>query len=162
MWQVLMALELSCVLGVVGGAILAGPFWLFGALAGAMYATPVGFVIGAIAGLRDWRSRCVLIACSCQFLGALTSGFGFAYFTNSGPPDWAFHGSIAGAIVGMIAAEAVRHAGKRLRYPLACAGCGYDLRGNVTPVCPECGEGVPADQMRLIEAARFAQESEKR
>jgi hypothetical protein len=31
----------------------------------------------------------------------------------------------------------------RLRVPYSCAGCGYNLTGNVSGVCPECGTSVP-------------------
>jgi uncharacterized RDD family membrane protein YckC len=31
--------------------------------------------------------------------------------------------------------------------PRACQGCGYDLRGNVSGICPECGKALSAEQM---------------
>lgn len=31
-----------------------------------------------------------------------------------------------------------------------CLACGYDLRGNESGVCPECGRLIPTPQMRLI------------
>ena len=37
----------------------------------------------------------------------------------------------------------------RLRNCL-CKRCGYDLRGSVDIVCPECGTGVPDRQRRRI------------
>ena len=30
----------------------------------------------------------------------------------------------------------------------ACRGCGYDLRGNVSMVCPECGRAVTVGELR--------------
>lgn len=33
-----------------------------------------------------------------------------------------------------------------VRDPLACASCGYDLRGNLTGVCPECGRPIGVHQ----------------
>jgi hypothetical protein len=35
-----------------------------------------------------------------------------------------------------------RHARRRRRSQGRCAACGYDLRGNVSGRCPECGEAV--------------------
>ena len=32
---------------------------------------------------------------------------------------------------------------RRARERGICAGCGYDLRGNVSGVCPECGSPIP-------------------
>jgi hypothetical protein len=52
-------------------------------------------------------------------------------------PWWlALYGSFAGAILfgGLLLACAPRRS-----RPHECAACHYDLRGNVTGVCPECG-----------------------
>lgn len=31
-----------------------------------------------------------------------------------------------------------------------CLGCGYDLRGNDSGTCSECGEAIPTDQLRYL------------
>lgn len=32
-----------------------------------------------------------------------------------------------------------------------CAGCGYDLNGNVSGVCPECGLAIAVEEVRTVE-----------
>ncbi len=32
------------------------------------------------------------------------------------------------------------------RSPLACRKCGYNLTGNESGICPECGEPIPSEQ----------------
>lgn len=34
--------------------------------------------------------------------------------------------------------------------PGHCLGCGYNLTGNVSGVCPECGMRIPAEKMKLV------------
>ena len=41
------------------------------------------------------------------------------------------------------------------RYDLHCNGCGYDLRGQVAPRCPECGAAMDDAQRRILETGRF-------
>jgi rRNA maturation endonuclease Nob1 len=41
--------------------------------------------------------------------------------------------------------EAIRHLRGRLTEMGRCAGCGYNLTGNTTGVCPECGAAMPAE-----------------
>lgn len=36
----------------------------------------------------------------------------------------------------------------RTRSPGMCAECGYNLTGNVTGICPECGTAIPEEQHR--------------
>jgi len=38
--------------------------------------------------------------------------------------------------------------------PTSCGGCGYDLTGNVSGVCPECGERVVDEENYPIDAAK--------
>ena len=147
MLNLLLAIGLSFLFGILGGGILAGPFWLFGVIAGPMYAVHAGVVIGAVAWVRRWQTRSVWIACLSEFFGALLVGYGTAWVFAVGPPDYAVIGQIGGTLLGMVLAEVC----KRPQVdPIACQECGYSLRGNVSGVCPECGQAVPSDQMKTL------------
>ena len=41
------------------------------------------------------------------------------------------------------------------RCELHCNGCGYDLRGQVAPRCPECGATMDDTQRQILETGRF-------
>lgn len=43
------------------------------------------------------------------------------------------------AVPGLLAAMTARYLPPRLRSASQCRGCGYDVTGVVTKVCPECG-----------------------
>lgn len=61
-------------------------------------------------------------------------------------------GNLALVITGAIALKRVEVAIRRrfdVRWrPDHCAACGYNLTGNVTGVCPECGKPLPEEQHR--------------
>ena len=38
---------------------------------------------------------------------------------------------------------------RRPRKPGTCHACGYNLTGNTSGVCPECGTAIPANQQRI-------------
>jgi hypothetical protein len=40
----------------------------------------------------------------------------------------------------------------------ACRTCGYNLTGNVSGICPECGEPIPADVLSRVQLAAMARE----
>ena len=63
---------------------------------------------------------------------------------------WAPHWALAAAAAALPAARLVRiaRARRRLRRNL-CPACGYDLAGNVSGVCPECGVSVVAPRTEL-------------
>jgi hypothetical protein len=74
-----------------------------------------------------------------------------------------FRGSVAlGAIVGLTPVLAVLAFRRSMRYSLRreltkvglCASCGYDLTGNTSGQCPECGARVPAPGMTLCMSCR--------
>lgn len=52
----------------------------------------------------------------------------------------------------IVYSSARRRAWRMPRNLHLCA-CGYDLRGNVSRICPECGEIVSDDVMRILEAS---------
>ena len=72
--------------------------------------------------------------------------------------EWLIHAGILGAVFLFIAL--LHHIGRRpsLRARFTsfprCARCAYDLTGNLSGVCPECGTPVtPADNLSAREAA---------
>lgn len=132
--------------GFLAGAILARPWWFFGASLGAVYGGMAGLLLGAMAAVRVWPGLSICVACGAQFVGALTVGFGMSWIdAQSGPPDYAVFGMLGGGTVGIVLAEVVRHryyqSGAEAYVPL-CPQCGYSLRGNVSGTCPECGTPV--------------------
>ncbi|MCB9867033.1 MAG: hypothetical protein H6816_10425 [Phycisphaerales bacterium] len=60
-----------------------------------------------------------------------------------GLPAWVF--AVPGLILLLIPVLAVRRHRLRLRWQRYCRTCGYDLTGNTTGVCSECGAFLPAD-----------------
>ena len=54
------------------------------------------------------------------------------------------------ATVGLIAMPLSR----RQPDPRLCTRCGYDLTGNVSGTCPECGTGVAAAQLKELTITR--------
>ncbi len=139
----LLAAAANILSGLIAGAILAGGFWLFGAIAGAFYGSLAGVVLGAVAAIRNWSIFSIGVACTAQFSGALVVGFGMSWVDpRSGPPDYAVAGMLAGGAVGVALAEVVhrtiRRGKTRTDGPL-CPRCGYSLRGNISGRCPECG-----------------------
>jgi len=54
---------------------------------------------------------------------------------------------LCGAVIGNIAYRVLRTS-RVFMSATDCAGCGYDLTGNVSGRCPECGRRVDMEQMR--------------
>lgn len=50
-------------------------------------------------------------------------------------------GTLMGPVVGLLLALAGLQPNRGNAGP-ACRNCGYNLTGNVTGICPECGEGM--------------------
>ena len=46
------------------------------------------------------------------------------------------------AVAGSVAALGCRRQGRRRPQAGRCPGCNYDLRGNTSGRCPECGRGI--------------------
>lgn len=147
---VLLGLVLSTLLGAVGGGILALPFWPFGLILGLILAAPVGPVIGSAIWLLRRPPWAIVIACLCQFCGALILGFGLPGPVSDDGFFGACFGQILGAIVGILAATFWKVVPWQMRPTTKCRECGYDLRGNVSGVCPECGTEIADDQVNLI------------
>lgn len=158
---VLLGFVLSALLGAVGGGILALPFWPFGLILGLILAAPVGPAIGSAIWLLRRPPWAVVIACLCQFCGALILGFGLPGPVSGDGFFGACLGQILGAIVGVLAVL-VWPVARRLR-PTQCRQCEYELWGNLSGVCPECGTVIPDDQLHLIRdlaAARWTRKED--
>lgn len=85
-----------------------------------------------------------------------------ALFAWAGDPDrptfaalpafnWIFYAAMGGFLVGLIA---MIYPARRLqRRADRCATCNYDLTGNLSGTCPECGQPTPAELRRRRDAA---------
>ncbi|HRS26909.1 MAG: hypothetical protein KBH81_02265 [Phycisphaerae bacterium] len=69
------------------------------------------------------------IQAACRAVGHIT-GFGVASFNVLAAPA-------VGVLVGVVARCCERR--RRRVTPIACNNCGYDLTGNTSGRCPECG-----------------------
>jgi hypothetical protein len=125
-----------------------GSGWPLGLVAGLMLASPVGFVVGLLIWILKRPRHAVVVACLCQFSGLLILGLGFRDPSAGDEVGWAMCGQILGAVAGVVVALAWP-ATLRLR-PTQCRQCGYELHGNVSGVCPECGTKIADDQLELI------------
>jgi hypothetical protein len=93
----------------------------------------VGTIVGILAGFAE------------ALITAIEAGdyWGTAWlhYSQVGFAGWAF-----GAVGGYIVAKrvATRRDGRRMRRQSQglCIRCGYNLKGNVSGCCPECGEPV--------------------
>lgn len=70
-------------------------------------------------------------------------------YAGAGWPAWvriAFPSSVAAVVGAGYAVFLIRTARRYLpaELPGHCRGCGYDLAGNVSGVCPECGKPMDA------------------
>lgn len=143
---------LALVAGMIGGGIMAGPFWYFGMIIGMIYASPVGFVVGGILGAARRPIQGVFIACAFHFAGAVLFGLLLGWATRLCDPFIAANiGQVCGAVAGLVAGLLYR---PRVRDPLLCVQCGYNLTGNESMRCPECGQDIPPEQMETIQDLR--------
>jgi hypothetical protein len=60
-----------------------------------------------------------------------------------GLPAWVF--ALPGFVCLLIPARAARKHRQRLKWLRYCRGCAYDLTGNTSGSCPECGLPLPAE-----------------
>ena len=106
--------------------------------------------LGLYAGIRGRR-----------LAGWTMSGVGIdlAYDVAAGvslADQWLIHGAILAAVLLFIAAlhKVGRRASLRARFATSrrCARCAYDLTGNVSGICPECGSPIRTTPL----AARLA------
>ena len=80
-----------------------------------------------------WRVALVWLAICFAFVGGIYGGLPLEVV---GLPAYALC-----AILGIAIAENAERV-KRRRAMGICVGCGYDLTGNVSGVCPECGRAA--------------------
>jgi len=71
-----------------------------------------------------------------------------------GVPIWLLAVVMAGVWVGQL--RVVMSRGRRTK-PGCCTTCGYDLTGNVSGVCPECGGEVKQGKGRVERVREFAE-----
>ncbi len=90
----------------------------------------------------------VIVAPVAAFLGLFPLGLIIfllapGYLFNEGPPDWLGAVYFVVWIGGAFLLACRGHfPGTAIFKPGRCAKCDYDLRGNTSGVCPECGEHV--------------------
>jgi hypothetical protein len=65
--------------------------------------------------------------------------------------NWIFYSALGGLVIGLLAViYPVRRSPRRSD---RCATCNYDLTGNISGICPECGQPTPAEARRRRDAA---------
>ncbi len=137
--QLFIGIGLIAVYGALGGMVLGGPFMGCGLLAGPILALPLGIPF-ALVCVR-WHLSALLVASS-QAAGAIALGLIGIHFLVPADSSWAWLGQLLGGTLGVVVAFRTREAEIT---PGTCTECGYNLTGNVSGVCPECGAEVPED-----------------
>lgn len=131
----LMGCLLAVVAGGIGGYILqGGPLAGCGGMMGALLALPLG---GVFAGICMRYRLSVWIVCASQLAGALALGLPqHRYVPFLGDLGWPLLGQFVGGACGALIAFGFRRPTIRAGH---CRHCGYNLTGNVSGRCPECG-----------------------
>ena len=116
-----------------------GPRIVYVTSEGGSYACST-FVRPGARGVRwGWGSY----AKRCRAARAARSLVHFAFGPEAGAHDFVVPQWIVPAVfVALPAARISRRSRRRRASGSACRGCGYDLTGNVSGVCPECGYDV--------------------
>ncbi len=81
------------------------------------------------------RGILVLIGAGCTLLAALWFGWGLLLSVTEGDWDWALGFIAAGLLVYIV----FRSRTPPVSEPGHCRKCNYDLIGNTSGICPECG-----------------------
>ncbi|MHC4610757.1 MAG: hypothetical protein ACYS7M_10475, partial [Planctomycetota bacterium] len=55
------------------------------------------------------------------------------------------------AVPGVLAAMMLLAGRRRVAKPGHCRSCGYNLQGNTSGICPECGQEIPPPPCRTVE-----------
>ena len=86
---------------------------------------------------RAWRLRrsaaIVVLSAMGLTLTMLRRSDAWRRLLDDDPGGWGVIGIVLGTVLFL---HAAMHRPRRAR---ACRSCGYDLRGNVSGICPECG-----------------------
>ncbi len=128
-----------CMYGAIFGTFMIdfGRSWPLAATCGLVLAGVSGTGFAAICA---WKHLSVWVVCACPVIGA---GVGMQiYYHAVGDPVMLYAGlvgQVAGGIAGLLIAWMLRPA---VVLPGHCGNCGYNLTGNVSGRCPECGEAV--------------------
>ena len=96
------------------------------------------------AGRRAFRRPVVWLAVLGQAAVVLVGSLAVAPMIRSGVPIWvsALAASAIGAGATLALVQVALHAARQYLFRELlgrCRGCGYDLTGNASGVCPECG-----------------------
>jgi hypothetical protein len=110
----------------------------------------VAFVLLPVAG--PWRRQLgqFCIAASVLALAAWASDDNHPRLLSVPAPDWIMFASLAGLVAGVVAVVIpIRSPMRRMNH---CRVCDYDLTGNVSGICPECGNPTPTEIRRRRDA----------
>ena len=108
---------------------------------GGCYACSTFFRPGARGVVWSWGSYAKRCGAARAARSLVHFGFGPE---SAGAHDFVVPQWIVPAIFGALpAARMARWSRRRRAGGNACRGCGYDLTGNASGVCPECGSDVP-------------------
>jgi hypothetical protein len=114
------------------GAIGGGVFWVICVMTAILSRRPFGVVDAVRVG--GW----ILIGFSAGVLNMAHSYYGYFYPQYAGlARGCACAGLLAGAFTIVLASIYIP--APRPLQPTGCSHCGYDLTGNISGVCPECG-----------------------
>jgi hypothetical protein len=122
----------------VGILVVAGYYPAKPEIAGNLAFIAPPLAIGVGVALRSWGAFGLIAGC---VIGSAVFGFALA-------PGFGWFGVAAGSAAIHAGLALVVHSHVRrqllLTQPGCCSSCGYQLEGNRSDVCPECGKGLPS------------------
>ncbi len=113
-------------------------------------------VVLVLRGPKHARRPGIVSLC---YYAALGGALLLLYATSRGRFGWASivascfvvaSGPCFAGLILWLAIEDVRRAPRKKDGPPICAKCGYNLTGNASGVCSECGTGIPGRETRRL------------